>query len=288
MAISISQAYIDTFESNVRYLAQQFETKLRGTVMERATNGSDHNWDRLGVLDAADKTAARTATPEQDAEWSRRVSQAGTKHIGTSTEQEDPIQMLIDPNSSLVQAVGAGMRRGLDDVVIAAATADAQTGTGTPEAFPAGQIIGDGTTEISFDFVTQIQQKFMENDIDPSVPKVAVVGPAQVRKLMQLTQQTSADYVNREALQQLNASGIVPNWLGFTWIMSTRLLTPIAGQRQCLFYTDKALGLQMNRDITTRVQEDPSISFAWRIYAYMTLGAVRVEDEQIVQGYFAD
>ena len=122
----------------------------------------------------------------------------------------------------------------------------------------------------------------MANDIDPSIPKCFVVGPTQVRKLMQLTEQTSADYVNREALQRLNATGIVPMWMGFTWIVSTRLLAPDTGEKGCLAFTKRALGLQMNKDIWVRVAEDPTISFAWRIYTALTAGAVRVEDEQIV------
>lgn len=128
----------------------------------------------------------------------------------------------------------------------------------------------------------------MQNNIDPDIPKCAIVGPTQVRKLMQLTEQTSADYVNRQALQQLNASGIVPNWMGFTWIMSTLLLAPSAGELSCLFMTERAIGLQVNKDITARVAEDPSVSFAWRIYLHATMGATRVEDEQIVHLHVLD
>ena len=47
--------------------------------------------------------------------------------------------------------------------------------------------------------------------------------------------------------------------------------------------TRKALGLQVNEDVRVRVQEDPTISFAWRIYCAATFGAVRVEDEHIVK-----
>lgn len=282
MAVSISNVYIQTFEKNVRHLAQQEQSKLRGTVMEKSTNGEKHNWERLSKGVAAQKTGTLVDTPAQELGWSRRVSVAQTWHAGEATEQEDPVQMLVDPNSNIVQNLGMSMRRAQDDVVIAAATGTALDGAGVAQAFPAGQKIGDGTTNISFDFITQVQQKFMENDIDPSVPKVAVVGPAQVARLMKLTEQTSADYVNREALQKLNATGIVPNWMGFTWIMSTRLLVPAASQRSCLFYTPRALGLQINKDITARVAEDPSKSFAWRLYCHMTVGAVRVEDEHIV------
>jgi len=288
MANTIANVYVQTFENNVRHLAQQSVTKLRGHVQERSTSSLNHNWERLGTIEATTKSTRLQATPSQDIPWSRRRSVAATYNAADSTEQEDPVQMLVDPASNLTRALAAAMRRKVDDVIIAAATGNAQDGDGSAVAFPAGQTIGNGSAAISFDYVTQVQELFMSNDIDPDMPKVAVVGPTQVRKLMQLTEQTSADYVSRQALQQLNATGIVPNWMGFTWIMSTRLLAPSSGELSCLFFTDRAIGLAVNKDITARVAEDPSVSFAWRFYLHMTMGAVRVEDEQIVELHVAD
>lgn len=284
MAKNIDSAYIQTFENNVRHLAQQKVAKLRGKSQTKSESSQKHNWETLGTLDAVEKVG-RTPTPDSDSLWGRRVSLAKTYHIGTSSELEDPVQMLVDPNSNLSRSVAMGMNRQFDDVIIEAATADALLGDGSTLAFPVGQVIGDGTAPISFDFVTAVQEKFMKNDIDPDVEKCFVVGPTQVRKLMQLTEQTSSDYVNA---QRLLSYGIVPNWLGFTWINSTRLLAPSVGEISCLAFTMAALGCNVNKDITTRVQEDPSISFAWRIYAHMTLGAVRVEDEQIVHAHLLD
>lgn len=280
MAITIENAYIQTFENNVRFIAQQKEAKLRGKGQTKNESSQKHNWEILGVLDATEKTSPRTATPVQDAEWARRVSLAKTYHIGTSTELEDPVQMLVDPNSNLTRAIAMGMNRKFDDVFIEAATGPALKGDGTTEAFPATQKVGDGSGVITFDMVTEVQEKFMKNDIDPDVPKFMVVGPTQVRKLMQLTEQTSSDYVSA---QRLLGYGIVPNWLGFTWINSTRLLAASAGKLSCLAFTDMAIGTNINKDISAKVAMDPSLSFAWRIYSHMTLGAVRVEDEQIVQ-----
>jgi hypothetical protein len=182
------------------------------------------------------------------------------------------------------------MRRQVDTLIVTAATGDAIDGDGNPVSWPPGSglpgennKIDNSGTKITFDMITQVQELFMQSTIDPDVPKVAVVGPSQVRALMQLTQQTSSDYVHRESLQTLNATGIVANWMGFTWILSTLLGIPTAGNTSCLFYTEKALGMQTNRDITVRVAEDPGVSFAWRVYTYMTMGAVRVQDEQIVE-----
>ena len=285
---TVSNVFVQTFENNVRHLAQQSITKLRDKVQERSVSSENHNWERLGTIEATQKTTRLQPTPSQDVPWSRRVSIAGTFQAADSTEQEDPVQMLVDPNSNLTRSLAMAMRREVDRIIIAAATGDALDGDGSPVVFPTGQTIGDGTAPISFDFITQVQEKFMEQNIDPDIPKCFVVGPTQVRKLMQLTEQTSADYVNRQALQTLNASGIVPNWMGFMWVMSTLLLAPAGGELSCLAFTDRAIGLQVNKDITARVAEDPSVSFAWRIYLHATMGAVRVEDEQIVELHVAD
>lgn len=282
MAVTISNAYIQTFERTVRQLAQQGVSRVRPYVTERSENSQKHNWDRLGKGAAVQKVATLVATPAQQLAWSRRVSIAQTWHAGEAVEQEDIVQMLIDPNSAVAENLAMSMRRAMDDIIITAATGNATDGAGGAVAFPAGQLIGDGTTPISFDMVTAVQELFMTNDITPDIEKVFVVGPTQVRKLMQLTEQTSADYVQRQALQTLSSTGIVPNWMGFTWVMSTRLLVPLAGQLSCLAFTKRALGFHVPRDITVRVQEDPSVSFAWRLYAYATAGATRVEDEQIV------
>ncbi len=283
---TIDQVYISTFERTLRHLAQQSESKLRGQVTERGVQSKDHAWERLGSTEATLKGGRLVPTPVADTEWSRRLSVAKTFHNADSTEAEDIVQMLIDPNSNLAMSLAMSIKRAWDDEIIRSATEDALDGDGsTLVPLPASQIVNDYTAPISFDLITEVQERFMNNDIDPDVGKVFVVGPKQVRKLMQLTENTSSDYVQAQALQRY---GIVPNWMGFTWIYSTRLNIPALDQIDCFAMTQRALGLQMNRDMKVRVAEDPSVSFAWRIYCESTFGAVRVEDEHIVKCEIAD
>jgi hypothetical protein len=294
--LNIDNVYIQTFEDNVKHLAQQYQSKLRGNVMERGTNGNRHNWEVLDFSDAVDKTTSAPATPSLDLPWNRRVSVAQTKHTGTTIDNEDIVQMLVEPKSSATENLSFSMNRSIDDIIIDAATADALLGDGSTSAFPVAQTVGDYTTEINFDAITEIQELFMNNDVDPAQPKIAVVGPTQVRALMNLTQQTSTDFARVRGgsvgditpLTNLMASGIVPNWMGFTWIMSTRLQAPAVDQIDTLFFCPDAIGLQVNEDITVQVAQDPSSSFAWRVYARLTMGAVRVQDKKIVRGAFAD
>jgi len=284
---TVDNVLISTFENTLRHLAQQSETKLRPHITERSTGGKDHGWERIGSSEAAEKTTRLTATPVADTPWSRRLSVAKTFHNADSTENEDIVQMLVDPNSNLAMSLGYSMKRAWDAEIIRSATEDALDGDGTTlVALGPDQIVGTGYgSPISFDAVTEVQERFMNNNIDPDIPKVFVVGPKQVRKLMQLTENTSSDYVQAQALQRY---GIVPNWMGFTWIYSTLLNIPDADQIDCFAMTKRALGMQMNNEMKVRVAEDPSASFAWIIYVESTFGAVRVEDEHIVKCEFAD
>jgi hypothetical protein len=285
MAITIQAVEIETFEENVRYLAQQKPSRLVGTVTSKTSNGAAHNWERIGPTDFAEKTSARTATPENDTPWSRRVSQVKTFDNGDTVEQEDIVQMLVDPLSSLTQNLAWGSNRNKDDVIIAAATADALDGDGNLNTFPTTQEVGDYSAAITLDLINEMDQKFYDNDIDPDEPKCVIISPFQRRTLLGLLEVTSGDFQGDSMALR---NGYLPNFLGYDWIVSTRLLSPSAGQVDCLAYTQKAIGMQLNRDISTRVAEDPSKSFMWRVYGFQTLGAVRVEDEHIVRLKLAD
>jgi hypothetical protein len=249
--------------------------------MEKSVQSTGHNWERLGTAEATAKTPVggptgrNVATPEDNYPFSRRRSTPGTWHTGDTTEPEDIVQVL--------QAYA--MNRAIDDEILDAADRAADDGNGGTVAFPAGQIIGDGTGSITFDIVTQVTEKFMGNDIDPDEQKVMVVSPAQARKLLQLTEATSGDY---NAVRPLTSKGYIESWMGYMWIVSTRLNSPGAGEVHCLCMTRKALGLQVNRDVAAEVAKDPTISFAWRIYCAATFGAVRVEDEHIVRLHLSE
>lgn len=291
MSNSIPNIYIQTFERNLRHLAQQEITRLRPYVTERGTGGINHNWERVNSKEASIKVTRAQPTPIADFDFSRRTSVAKTYDIGEFVEQEDQVQAAVQLNSNLTMGMGYAMRRAYDDEIITALGGDALDGTGANVPFDANQVVGDGTGEISFDLVTQVQEKFLENDIPTDMAKCFVVGPKQIRRLMQLTEQTSSDYVRTEALQklgQLTSTGICPMWMGFTWIMSTRLQAPAANELDCFAFTKRGIGLQINKDITANIAQDPSRSFGWSLYAHSVFGAVRVEDEHVVKLHVSD
>lgn len=300
-ATGIDQAHIQTYETTVRHLAQQKMSKLREKCQYKNEQSESHNWETLASMaeGAVTRKTSRTAsadgtypTPSEAKPFAKRRTNVDTYDTGHSVEQEDISQMLIDPNSNLVMSQAYALARQVDDLIIAGAWKPASVkGSGMPVTFPASQEIGDGTEPISFDFVTEITERFLENDIEPEMDKCIVIGPTQMRKLLQITEATSADYTSAMVLQ---SEGIVRNWMGYTWIVSTRLdkfnplewgMTaaegPAAGEIWCMAMSELALGYHASKDIWTRVAEDPSASFVWRIYSAFTADCVRVEDEHI-------
>lgn len=284
MSATVPQVFVNTYERNVRHLAQQGIARLRPYVDERSVQAEAHNWERIASTAATAKTTRKQATPDDETEWSRRVSVPKTYNTGDVTEQEDIVQMLIDPNSNYARAQGMAMKRAFDDEIINAAYGTALDGDGNNVALPAGQSIGDGLagSELSLDLVTQVTEQFLTNDIDPDEPKVWVVSPGDMRALLNTLEATSGDY---NTMRPLQSKGYVESWMGYSWVTSTRLALnatqPTNGVNNIVM-TKKALGLQVNRDISVRIAEDPSISFAHRIYCFATFGAVRVEDEHMM------
>lgn len=279
MSATADLVKVQMYERRVRHLAQQGIARLRPWVQEVSDGGEAHNFDRMAKGEATAKTTRKTPTPDDETAWSRRKSIPTPIHKGDVYEKSDVNQMLADPNSNYVKAHGMAMKRGIDDKIIAAATGVSRDGAGANVAFPAGQVISDGTVSINFDIVTEVGEKFADNDIDPDEPKVFVISPRQQRKLLQLTEATSRDYSIMDALRK----GYVDSWMGFSWVVSTRLLAPAVGEIDCFAMTRNAIGLQMNQDCTVEVAKDPGISFAWRVYTYLEAGAIRVEDEQLVR-----
>lgn len=284
MSRTIDKAHIYTFEANVRHLAQQVDARIRPYVQEKQKGTAKDHFPRTAARGTmATKTAGNqvaTSTVIENQVYSNRVVSPVIRQTAEYIEKEDIARVLIDPKAAVAQSIAAQCRRTIDKLIITAADAAALDEAGGSNAFPAGQDLGGTTQAFDFDLVTQVAEKFMANDIDPDTRKVFLVGPNEVRKMLAMDEATNSDYVNSKALA---SRGFVDSWMGFTWVMTNQLAVPDTSQRYLLAFTDRALGLLVEHDIQIRVDELPTQSYDWQIYAELSMGCVRVEDEQIVR-----
>ena len=279
MAVAdLSPIYQRDFEANLRSLSQQRGSKLRPFTIER--NAPDmHLWDRLGALATASRTAGGS-TADTALSLTRRRSKPADFEVSNLVDPSNIAQAARDPRSDVLQGHVNAHGRNIDSVIITAALGATEDEAGGSTAYPAGQLLGGATQAFDFNFITSVNEKFWLNNVPQDEEKVFVIRPNGAKKMLQMTQATSNDYVNAQALV---SKGYVENWLGYTWIVST-LLPNVSGQQYYyLAMTKRAIGLHITKDLWTRVVESSEKSFAWRVYSAMAFGATRVEDEHVVK-----
>ena len=177
------------------------------------------------------------------------------------------------------------MSRSIDDVIITAMNASASTGVAgaTSTALPSSQKTATSEQSDGLSVAKLRSAKYImdNNDIDPSVKRYLVCGPKQIQDLLALTEITSSDYNVVKAL----ATGTVNSFMGFEFIMSTRLNkdSTYTTDRLVFAYTEDAIKLGIGKDITAKISERSDKSYATQVYYCMSLGAVRMDEKSVVQ-----
>jgi hypothetical protein len=288
MTVTIDNAYIKTFESYVRHVAQQTDARLRPFVTEKQSGGEDDSFPIIGTADFTSKASSRTATPMNDTAWSNRICNTAVYHQGDSYEPEDVARMIVEPQSNLVQAIGNGARRCIDDIIIAAFSATADDKDGNHNALPSDSKLGGATQAFDFNFVTDLNEWFLARDIPTEEEKCLCVSPNCAKMMLREAKATSEDYVG--PAHALVNGGFIRNFLGFTWVVSNRLPLAVGGtlQRYVYAFTKRAMGLKVTKDIWARIAEDPTHSFMTVVYSALDMGAVRIEDKRIVQAHILE
>jgi hypothetical protein len=193
--------------------------------------------------------------------------------------------MLIDPTSSYAKAAAAAMGRSMDDVIIAAMGGSADTGVagGTAVALPAGQIVGatDQTDGLTIAKLLDAKLILDNADVDPSLKRYIVCGPQQIQDLLNTTEVKNSDFNTVKALAQ----GSINSFMGFDFIMSTRLVKDATHttDREIYAFTEDAVKLAIGSDVKARIDERNDKSYATQVYYSMAIGATRMEEEKVVQ-----
>ena len=281
MAVAdLSPVYQRDFEANLRSLSQQRGSKLRPFCVER--NAPDmHLWDRIGALSVTSRTAGG-ATADTAVALTRRRSKPSDFEVSNLVDPTNIAQAARDPRSDILREHANAIGRKFDEIILGAALGATEDEAGGSTAYPGGQSVGGAAQAFDFNFITSVNEKFWSNNVPQDEEKVFIIRPNGAKKLLQMTQATSSDYVMAQALA---SRGMVENWLGYTWIVSTSTgLTNVTGsQYYYVAMTKRAVGLHITKDIWSRVAESTEKSFAWRIYSAFAAGATRIEDEHVVR-----
>jgi len=281
MAGDITEAFVQQFADNFVHVAQQKKSRFETAVaIEGNIVGMSKSINRLGQRTAQRRLVRHGDTPINDQLFSTRYVDLFDWEDGDMVDDQDKIRMLVDPTSDEVQAMVASMNRAKDDIIIGALGGNARSSAGNV-ALPSSQKIAVGTSGLTKAKIIQAKQMFRANEADEEAGEELYIGYSSqaLGDVLNDTTLTSADFMAAKMLQEGTLKG---TWLGFRWIPSERFV--LSGTTRYLYaWAKSGMRLGIGRDITTRVGEDPGKGFNVRIYAKQSLGAVRVEEEKVVE-----
>jgi len=285
MSSQITTSFVEQYSANVSLLAQQTGSKLRSAVDVESVRGKNAFFDQVGATAAQVRTSRHGDTPQIDTPHSRRRVSLATYEWADLVDDADKVRLLIDPTSTYARAAAAAMNRSIDDVIITAMNASASTGVagGTSTPLPSGQKTAttDQSDGLTIDKLRSAKYILDNNDIDPSVKRYLVCGPKQIQDLLEVTEVTSSDYAVVKAL----ATGTINSFLGFEFIMSTRLNkdTTYTTDRLVFAFTEDAIKLALGKDVSAKISERADKSYSTQVYYSMDLGATRMQETSVVQ-----
>jgi len=286
MSNQVTTAFVQQYSQNLAHLAQQKGSRLRGLVRTEGVRAKQAFFDQIGSQTASVRTTRGADTIINDTPHARRRVTLADYEVADLIDDQDKLRMIVDPTSSYAQAQAFAIGRAMDDVIISAATGTAYTGeTGTTSVTLSGynsgsQVIAAGGTAMTIAKLREAKFILDNADVDPSIPRVIVVSPKQIQDLLATTEVTSSDFNTVKALAQ----GQISDFLGFTFITSTRLsLDSSTDVRSCFAYAVDGMLLAVGKDLHVRIDERPDKSYATQVYAAMSIGATRMEEDKVVQ-----
>jgi hypothetical protein len=309
MSVQVTTAMVNQFSANVFHLSQQKGSRLRGTVRVESQNAEAAFYDRIGVVEAKTKSTRHSDVEYSDTPHSRRKVTMADFYYADLVDKEDKLRILQDPESEYSKAAYMTLGRKMDDVVIAALLGNAYGGKegATTISLPNSQKVAafDGTAttgrKLNLKTLKAIKKKFTKNealDMDSDLIYIAVTSE-QIESLLDETELTSADFNTVKTLVQ----GMVDTFMGFKFIRIERLPTNTgtytynkdtgavgsgsqtfaANSKSMIAWVPSALVLAMGSDVQGRVDEIPQKHYAKQVYASMTIGATRLEEEKVVE-----
>ncbi len=292
MSQQIAENIATSFGNNYYELGQQITSRFTpGVRIEPGVVGASKSIERVGKAEAYDIVTRHGDTKYVEVPHSRRWLDLTDRGWAELVDETDEIRLLADPKSKYPKLGVQALNRAKDDVIYAAARGSARTGGG-PVALPAAQKIAEGGTGLTLAKLLATKELLdaaeIADDGDESAmqmtgqgkiyDRVFVVSSKQLTNLYGTTEIKNIDYNSVKALSE----GVIDTFLGFKFIRSERL-AKVSTTRFCLAWCRPAMVLGIGKDIVTNATELPTKNYSWQVYARMSIGAVRVEDEGVVE-----
>lgn len=303
MSFTIPDAWVQTFTTNLRHLAQQKDARLRPCVIEDQIHGEAGYMEQLAPTAARRVLQRHGDSPVMNSQHLRRRIAPYPYEWGDLIDRQDRVRLIIDPDGNYAMSANMALRRGVDDELIAAAFGTAYAGhsgstaltwpngnSETTPAQPGGTVVavndwtygnGAGNAGMTISKMISGQVALLSAEGDEEEESFLAMSGAQLGNLLATTEFTSAEYNELRSLNRANFTGQM--FLGFRLVHSQRLAKNASGQTRCIAWRKSGLGLGVARDIEGQAAIRPDKRFSAYVYADMDLGGARLEEAKMVE-----
>ena len=290
MSNQVNNAFVQQFADSLIQMAQQNGSRLLPTVMVKSVTGKYAHFDRIAATAAQKRTSRHGDTPIIDTPHSRRRLVLEDYEWADLIDSQDELRMLVDPTSMYAKNGSDALGRSLDAVIRDAAVGNARSidsaDSSSNVAFDTTMVVdedfGTADSNLTFEKLNEARKKLKQQNIDMNEPLYCVANASALASLLTESEIQSIDTNTVRAL----VAGEIDTFMGFKFVHYEDLTGVADGTDtdpvDVLCYAKSALGLGMGQDIKVRISERDDKSYATQVYASMTAGAVRIEEEKIV------
>jgi hypothetical protein len=219
MPASITQAFVTQWDNAIRTQAQQKDSRLEATVMDRGTiTGESFTANRIApVEDTPEQTVRHGDTSWSDAVHTTRVAVMRPYYQAIPIDRLDEPRVLANPAPVYNESIKAAWERRKDKIIFAALLGTAQNRDGTTASIPAGQTIAAGGTGFTKAKIIQGRKLFRKNEADANVGEelYCAYNSEMMEDILSDTTLTSADFMAAKMLYDGDVKG---KWLGLNWV----------------------------------------------------------------------
>jgi hypothetical protein len=281
MSDTVTRQFITKFDTALRLAAQQKDSRLRRTVVDRGQiAGASFTINNLGALGDMDENTVRHGdTIFGDIDHSNRNVPLRDFFKALPLDRADIPKMAVNPvtGGQYMQSLIAMRNRKIDQVIYQAALNPIMSLDGQfTNTLPAGQIIASGGTGMTKAKIIQARSIFRANEADEE-ELFMLWDSLAMQQILSDTQLTSADFMAGKMLQDGKIAG---QWLGFTWIPYEKVLNT-GGVRTTVAYSKDALHFGYGYEAGD-VDKRPDKKNLWQVSMEGSYGAGRQDEAKVV------
>ena len=278
---TITQAFVQQWDTTIRLLAQQKESRLEAAIMDKGTvTGESFTANRLAAIEDTPENTVRHG----DTEWSEaihttRVALMKDFYQALPVDRADEPKVLANPNGAYMESLVAAWNRRKDKIIFNALLGNSQTKEGAQIVLPSSQIILHGGVGLTKAKLITGKKIFRKNESDQHNGDELYIAynREMLEDILADTTLTSADFMSVKMLQDGDVSG---KWLGINWIPYEAL--QLSGSTYTTAMWAKSAGWKGTGFTEGKSQRRADKKDTLQVSMAGSYSAVRVEEEKVV------